>query len=206
MTRQHDASKLIEHIHASQAGECQRILDQACEQARAIIKSARRAARQRVHQTVAHERQLLAREEILAHARLHTAERSHVQKRQRALLSAAMEMLEAELKAQWQQQDAAAAWITRACHAARDTLPDGDWQLEHGEDWSELHRDVCGGLIAPPGWHETLDPSIDAGLRVKCQGVVVDATLKTILQDRRLQGDLLSALDVHNCEVPAGHG
>ena len=204
MTRPKDADKLVAHIHQSQDRECRQVLEQASEQVDRLVASAWRSARRRVHETVARERELLAREETLAAARLHTAQRTHVQRRQQALLSQAMQHLENVLAQQWLERDAAGAWIRRACDAARESLPAGEWELVHGESWTAMHEGVCRDLLAARGdpvWHDSVDPRIEAGLRVKCKGVVVDATLRSLLDDRQLQAELLGALGVESCEV-----
>ena len=205
MTRPNDAGKLVAHIRDSQDRECREVLAQAREQAQQFVATAWRSARRRVRATVAQERELMAREETLAAARLHTAQRTHVQRRQQTLLSQAMRHLETTLKQQWLKRDAADAWIRRACHAAREHLPSGEWELVHGEAWSAMHDAVCRDLLAAHGdtvWHDSVDPRIEAGLRVKCRGVVVDATLRSLLDDRQLQADLLDAMGADSCEVP----
>lgn len=209
MTQPNDAGKLIAHIHASQNEECRKVLAQAREQAEKIVAAAWRSSRRRVHVNVAHERELMAREETLAAARLHTAQRMHAQTRQQALLSESLLQLETTLKHRWSEHEAAAAWIGRACRAAHLRLPPGEWELVHGEIWTSMHESLCNEMLEDRkgyGWRDSVDPRIEAGLRVKCHGVVVDATLRTILDDRRLQTDLLGALGVETREVPAGHG
>ena len=199
-----DASALVEHVRASQARECESLLAEARAEAARVVSAAFRAAREAVGAVVAEERGLMTREETLAAARVHTARREHLQRRQQALLAAAMHELETVLTRRWQERDTARAWIRQLCADAHARLPSGEWTLVHGEDWSEVHAGVCGELLRRDptrSWHTELDAAIAAGLRIKSGGVVVDGTLQALLADVRLQADVLAALDVHDREV-----
>ena len=66
MSQGQDAHRLIEHIRASQARECEGLIEAARAQAQALLQEARRSAARRLHETVAAERERIAREQALA--------------------------------------------------------------------------------------------------------------------------------------------
>jgi len=206
MTRQRDASALIAHIRASQAQECERLVTEAREAAHRLLREARQAAGRRVREAVAAERERIAREQALAAARVHTAERECAQQRLQALFGQALSRLESALLARWDEPGPAARWIESLVAQAAGVLPTRAWTLVHGDAcWAAHHEQAWARAIGSCGATtekiETV-PALRAGLRIRAQGVVLDATLDALLGDRRLREALLDALDTTNPSDP----
>lgn len=199
MSQGQDAHRLIEHIRASQARECEGLIEAARAQAQALLQEARRSAARRLHATVMAERERIAREQALAEARIHTAERECAQQRLQGLFDRALSQLELALLARWAEPGPAARWIEALVAQAAAALPTRDWTLVRGGPcWQAHHEAAWSQAVAACGARTASVEQVadlHAGLRIRAQGVVLDATLATLLADRHLREALLEALD-----------
>lgn len=201
---QRDVERLIAHIRDSQQRECAQILAAARDEAARVVSGAYREASRRLHTSIVAERELLAREQQLAAARLHTAQREHAQQRQQLLLESAMQALEGELLARWRDPVACAEWLRRIIGQALELLPHSGWCIVRGPLWDEAHVAALQAVLEAAkiaGVQADTDDTIRAGLRIHAGGVVLDATLDGLLRDRKVQEQLLAELFAANAEL-----
>ncbi len=178
---------LLDLIEADRALQCARILGEANARAAALHAQAHGEARARMRQAFAEQR-LRWREHIAAaQARLATHRRLHEQQRSAALLRLAWEQLPGELRALWQQPAARSAWVSGVLASARARMPPGPWRIVHAPDWPAAERLASAQAPgADAGAQPTFeaDAGIAAGLKVVCEGNVIDGTLGGLLADR----------------------
>jgi hypothetical protein len=116
-------------------------------------------------------------------------------RQRRAIVDHAWQQLPAALARQWQDADGRAHWIRHAVRDARQRLRGTDWQIEHAPGMTEPERRQCVADGAPPACFAE-DPALDAGLRIRAEGAVLDATAAGLLADRdRVTAGLLALLD-----------
>lgn len=187
------AQALLDLLAAEKTSRCAAELAAARERSRGLLAEARREARRRLHEGAAAERARLAEGLATAQARLATAQRAHARRRALALLAAARPRLPQALRELWRQPASRAAWVAHLLDAAGRALPTGPWRIEHAPEWDEAERQALAARLGP-GVELVVDPGIEAGLRVRCDGNRVDATLQALLAE---QGDVEARLLAH---------
>lgn len=178
---------LLDLVEASRARLCAQILGDANARAAALRAQASAGARARMRQAF-EEQRLRRREQIAAaQARLATQRRLVEQHRTAALLRLAWEQLPGELGALWLQPTLRAAWASAVLASARARLPAGRWRIVHAPDWTGAEQQalVQGFAAATQDpFRFDADPKLLAGLKVICDGNVIDGTLEGLLADR----------------------
>lgn len=191
---QRAAEPLLALVEAYREQACASLLDQARDQARAMLAQARADARQRVHQAVQEERARARSERAAAQARWQTVRRHQLQAAQAALLVDAWEALVAALRRRWQDAAARRAWIAKLLREAQQALPQGPWEVRHPPDLPEDELAPLRAALAEAP-HCVADPRLTAGLRIRSGEVVLDGSLEGLAPERaRLQGELMRAL------------
>jgi hypothetical protein len=188
------ASALVALVDADRASRARAILDPALGRAREEVAHARRAARSRVTTAIAEERAAFAARIAAAEARLATARRMVRQRRLKALLADGWERLPRALAARWDDADGRERWIDAAVRSAATILPATGWEVRGPASWSEGERARLTASLAARGIGATCEatPRIEAGIRVACRNVEIDATLGGLLDERAaVEGRLL---------------
>ena len=195
VAQQRDA--LLELIESDRRAQCERILGEARAAAAARLAQAHAAERKRMHAALQVQRELRRERIAAAQARLATRRRLHAQQRSAALLKLAWTQLPDALRALWRQPDARRAWAASVLQAARSRLPPDGWRVLHAPDWPAGEQQIALQPLrtqALPGFEA--DPAIDAGLKVRCGGNVIDGTLAGLLADRaEIEARLLHRLE-----------
>ena len=176
---------LLDLVESDRARLCDAILGEAHERAHDLRADARTAARRRMRQVVEEQRLRRAERIAAAEARLATQRRLHAQRHLAARLRLASEQLPRSLQALWHEDDARAAWTRTVLATAKLRLPPGPWRIAHPADWPAGERERALRTVAadaPPTC--VVDPTVTAGLRVACGGIVLDGTLEGLLADR----------------------
>lgn len=179
--------ELLELVERHRQRECDTILNEARERAREILTDARREARTRVHQSVSEDRVRAQAGLNAAEAHLRTIRRHHLQQSTRALLESGWTQLRTALQARWRDPDARARWVQGLAQRAMDTLPHGDWELYHPEDWPPEEQAAARTrfeALSGGGLRLIADPRLTVGLRICCAGACLDGTLQGLLEDR----------------------
>jgi hypothetical protein len=178
---------LLDLVEASRARSCAQILGDANARAAALRAQAQAGALARMRQAF-EEQRLRRREQIAAaQARLATQRRLGEQQRTAALLRLAWEQLPGELGALWREPAMRTAWANAVLASARDRLPAGRWRIVHAPDWTGAEQQalVQGFAAATQDpLRFDADPKLAAGLKVICDGNVIDGTLEGLLADR----------------------
>lgn len=190
---------LLEYLERETEASCRATAGHAEREARAILAEAYGEARRRMREAVADERRRLHEELRRAAAEVGTLERLQRQRRQQALLDAAMQELHAELIQRWQAPQQRRIWLHSILKQALTHLPKGDWRVEHGRVWGGEEIALIQAAVLRPGGVQIsyrLRASIDAGLLVHAGGVVLDGTIDGLLAyDESIRARLLAHLD-----------
>ncbi len=165
---------------------CQDIRDRARQQAAEIIGQAYTKGRARLHRHVGELREKYRLEVTSATARNQTLLRQQHHKEERAILDVAWPMLRTAMMALWQQQETRCQWIESAIETAKQRLRQQGWRIEHPPDFSKDDRQ-CIERMLTGGEKPELSPcdDIEAGIRIRLDGAVIDATLSGLLRQKR---------------------
>jgi len=190
---------LLELIDNDRARQCAQILGDAHGRAAALRGDAHVQARARMRQAFQEQREGRREQIAAAQARLATHRRLHEQQRSAALLRLAWQQLPAELRSLWQQPVARSAWVNQVLASAQARMPRGPWRIVHAPDWPAAEREALAQRLAAASGvtpRFEADTAIDAGLKIVCEGNVIDGTLDGLLADRaELEARLLRQLE-----------
>ena len=176
--------------------KCAAIRANAEAEARALLRTAWREARQRMHSENAETRRRVEQALASHEAQQQTRARQQRQADDGVLLVAARTALQASLLQRWQQPASRQQWCEALVNAAATTLDGKAWTVEHPADWPMSEHDellqhitsVCGKT---PRLQAKAD--ISAGLRICADGTCMDATIEGLLHDReRIDAELLA--------------
>ena len=121
-------------VQENQQRECRKLLDEAREKHRQLVKAARHDAREHVRETVERERARATSLIRSAEAELHTKRRAKEQRVADSALAEGWALLEQSLRRRWQDPEGRHAWIGRCAREAFLWLPSGHWKVEHPGD------------------------------------------------------------------------
>jgi len=183
--------------------KCAAIRVNAEAEARALLRTAWREARQRMHSENAETRRRVEHALASHEAQQQTRARQQRQADDAILLVAARAALQAALLQRWQQPASRQQWCEALVNAAVITLDGKEWTVEHPADWPVSEHDallqhitsLCGKA---PRLQAQAD--ISAGLRICADGTCMDATINGLLHDRERSDAELLAL----CNERAG--
>ncbi len=176
--------------------KCAAIRLKAETEARALLRTAWREARQRMHSENAETRRRVEHALASHEAQQQTRARQQRQADDAILLVAARAALQAALLQRWQQPASRQQWCEALVNAAVTTLDGKEWTVEHPADWPVSEHDallqhitsLCGKA---PRLQAQAD--ISAGLRICADGTCMDATINGLLHDReRIDAELLA--------------
>ena len=187
---------LLDVVTQHRDEKCAAIRVNAEAEARALLRTAWREARERMHGELAEIRRRVEHALASHEAQLQTRARQQRQVDDSELLVAARAALQAALLQRWQQPVSRQQWCEALVNAAVTTLDGKVWTVEHPADWPMSEHEVllqhinalCGKmprLQAKAG--------ISAGLRICTDGTCMDATIDGLLHDRdHIDAELLA--------------
>lgn len=177
---------LLDRVEGERERRCREILDQARTEADRIRAEAYRQARDRFHEAAETDRQRVAERLRSARAEQETRRRQRRHQRINADLAEAWGLIGDALERRWRDPEARKQWMAAALRQAGDFLPGGTWQVEHPPDLDPAEIPVDRADTVDPG-EITLEPrrrpELTAGLRIRRDGAVVDATPAGLLAD-----------------------
>ena len=176
--------------------KCAAIRATAQTEAQALVRTAWREARERLHSDNIETRQQVEHKLASHAAQQQTRRRQQRQADDERLLVTACTALQAALLQRWQQPVSRQQWCEALVNAAVTTLDGKVWTVEHPADWPMSEHDalrehinsLCGKT---PRLQARAD--ISAGLRICADGTCMDATSDGLLHDReRTDAELLA--------------
>lgn len=188
--------RLLEVVQDYRDEHCREILEQSRLDARDIVRSAYKTARQRLHQDVLDSRERMKQELASARAKQHTLDKHQQYQVNRQFLERAWELLIHQLERRWRTAANRRLWVNMILDVAVQRLPTGQWQLEYPQDWIQDERRTLEQQvqqhtgIAP---QLKTDTDIKAGIRISASGATVNGTIKGLTADRtRIEAELLA--------------
>lgn len=175
---------LLQHLAQDRDQRCDQLRAAADTQSREIMRSARAQARASVHTAVIEERLRIEQELRRAGA---VADLEASRRTQRAALAVLEHMWAALpdlLETRWRDPAHRRSWIEAAVRQAAATLTARSWRIEHGAGWLQSDFSELTRLIERSGAHAStfsLDAGIRAGLKIRSEGVCLDATVTGLL-------------------------
>ena len=187
---------LLDVVTQHRDEKCQAIRATAEAEAKTLLRTAWREARERLHNDNVETRRIVEQQLTSHEAQQQTRRRQQRQASDASLLIVAREALQAALLQRWQQPPSRQLWCEALVDAAAATLDGKAWTIEHPADWPMSESDellariktLCGStprLQANAG--------LDAGLRICAGSSCMDATIDGLLHDReRIDAELLA--------------
>jgi hypothetical protein len=175
--------------------ECQRILEEADAQARALRRQAFARQRLALHERIIAERSRAQSLIQAAEAERATRARRRSEQRDAALVDAAWPLLREALQGRWEASDSRRRWVALAFTEAQRRLPHGDWLVRHPASWPEADRAATAGQLGAQGASTRFraDDDIAAGLIIIAGGAELDMSLNGLLRDRaRLEARMIA--------------
>jgi hypothetical protein len=193
---QAQAEALKALLEQSRESQCRELRERAELQARELTRRARRQARERVSKAAHEERARLEREVRMVEAEIETEQRRRERERDLALIEAGHELLAETLAGRWEDRAGRAEWAEALMEEAQAVLFGREWTLEHPADWADEERDAalararehCNAQVTA----KAVD-ALDAGLRIRSEGALVDLSIPGLLANvRTIEGELLA--------------
>jgi hypothetical protein len=185
---------LTREIEQQLKDETGAVMTAAERDASATVAQARATARSRMHEAIADLRREGARRLARAKAQLETEERAQAQRRAAQAVSEALPLLRDAIAARWRDAPERKQWTEGVARLCRARLRNSFWLVEHPADWSEQEQQ---DFLASLGAGETAavsfkpDSDLTAGLRIKADHALLDATPQGLLADGRTVAALL---------------
>ena len=187
---------LLDVVAQHRDEKCAAIRASAQAEAKALLRTAWREARERLHTDNVETRRLVERTLASLEAQQQTRQRQQRQADDGVLLVTARAALQAALLQRWQQPASRLQWCDELVNAAVTTLDGKVWTVEHPADWplSEQHalqeriNSLCGKTPRLQA-----SANISAGLRICAEATCMDATIDGLLHDHeRIDAELLA--------------
>lgn len=166
---------------------CGQMRSAAESQARELLHSGRAEARTNMRKAVAEERARLAQGLRQTEARADVEARWRAQRETQHILVQMWEEISGVLEARWRNPAHRQSWIEAAVRQAGRLLGARAWRIEHGEEWPDAQRRQLEQLAGAHGVHAIewiCEPQTLAGMRIRCEGVCLDATIRGLLVRR----------------------
>jgi len=178
---------LLSVVEQRRSERCKKVLDEAQEQARQLIKQAHRDAQQRMHLELNEIRQKRRQQLVSAVARRQTRKRQRRQQADEELLTGSWLDLREALLQRWGDARMRLHWVEELVAQAASVLVDGHWVIEHPVDWptqerSALQLRLQKQLDHTP--HFRVKAAIGAGLCICAGGACVDGSVDGLLRER----------------------
>jgi len=179
---------LLAYIARYRDERCRELRAKEQAQARDLLRAARSEARHSVHRAIGEARTQLTegRRRIQAHVALEG--RMRVQRETRALLEEMWGVIGPALESRWSDPILRKRWIEAAFRQASRTLSAQLWRIEHGRSFALETRAQLTSLMretTPRQLEWIADDAIVAGMRIRSEGVCLDATVAGLLASRQ---------------------
>ena len=196
------AQALIDGINAEVDGEIAAILKDAAEEAVKVRSQAQRKAREKTRTAIAELRRTRDRALGKVTASLETERRQMQQASAFAALSEGLSGLPDALQHLWQEPPTRKAWCDAVVQESAARLLPGEWLLEHPENLQKAEVQALKTALRKASGKPVkavVQPGLTAGLRLRADTALVDASAAAIAKDRQALGaQFLSALDELN--------
>jgi F0F1-type ATP synthase membrane subunit b/b' len=182
---------LMREIEQQLAQESSAIAASAEREAHAMMAQARALARAQVHAAIEKLREEGARRLTRAKAQIDTELRVRAQQQAAQAVRDAMPLLCEALNARWRDRDGRRLWSEAVARACADRLPPGAWRVEHPRDWNEPEQQQFLTAVGKPVQARFAAADVAAGLRVRADQALLDATPQGLLADSTMITALL---------------
>jgi hypothetical protein len=179
---------MLQRVNRTHQQRCDEMRAAADSQAQEILRSSRAEARANVRKAVAQERLRITQGLRQAEASAELEARRRAQSETRRLLECMWTEIADALEARWRDPEHRRAWVEAALRQA-DLLLNAStsWRIEHGPGWSPEERSALEQSAAKHNactaeW--TYEPELRAGVRIRSDGVCLDATVQGLLAHR----------------------
>jgi hypothetical protein len=177
---------LAREIEQQLKDETAAVMNGAERDAKVLLAQARLAARARLHAAIVELRKEGARRRARAEAQRDTVARQRAQHQAALAVGDAMPLLRDMLVERWRDAQARKQWTEALAKICPARLRPGAWTVEHPRDWSESERhEFAAALGGSQDIAFQATDDIVAGLRIKSDQAVLDATPQGLLADRR---------------------
>jgi F0F1-type ATP synthase membrane subunit b/b' len=177
---------LAREIEQQLQDETAAVMNGAERDAKVLLAQARLAARARLHAAIVELRKEGARRRARAQAQRDTLARQRAQHQAALAVGDAMPLLREMLVERWRDPQARRQWTDALAKICKTRLRPGAWTVEHPRDWDETEqRDFATALGRGQDIDFKAADEIAAGLRIKSDQAVLDATPIGLLADRR---------------------
>ena len=187
---------LLDVVEQHRDEKCAAIRASAQAEAKALLRTAWREARERLHNDNVETRRLVEQTLASHDAQQQTRRRQQRQANDVVLLVKAREALQAALLQRWRQPLSRQQWCEALVNAAVTTLDGKVWTVEHPADWPmSEHEALLAHIKSLCGKTPRLQANADisAGLRICSDGTCMDATIDGLLRDREhIEAELLA--------------
>jgi vacuolar-type H+-ATPase subunit E/Vma4 len=186
---------LLEQVTRDRDNRCATLRANADEQVRKIVSSARAEARKSVHEAVSRERTHIDLALRQAKARAEIEARRREQQKVQVLLQQMWSAMAEALEARWRDPASRKTWIEATFTQAAALLSGRTWHIEYEPGWSEGDRSELTNRARQQGasaieWSP--DAGMATGLRIRTEGVCLDATVAGLLAQRaQIEGAFL---------------
>lgn len=187
---------LAREIEQQIESERRAVAENAKREAGAVVAQARRAARRQMHQAIQELRREAERRLSRARAQAEAGERAHAQARVAEAVRAAWPLLRDALATRWANSDSRLRWVKAAAAQAAMRLRANSWVVEHPLDWNAIEQTDFLTALGKRGGADIAfkaDQEIAAGLRIRANQAVLDATPHGLLADHSTISALLLA-------------
>lgn len=156
--------------------------------ARTTLAQARASARSLMHEAIGDLRREGARRLARARAQLETQRRAQAQRQAARAVGEALPLLRDMLDTRWRDPQGRRHWTDGVAQLCTTRLRPGAWLVEHPADWREPEQSAFAAAI---GKSDAIDVSfksdkeLTAGLRIKADQALLDATPRGLLADTR---------------------
>ncbi len=182
---------LLQRVAADRDRRCAPLRASTEQQVRELLRSARKEALANVREAIARERKHAEHALRQAQASAALEVRQRAQQATHVLLEAMWTAIIGVFEARWADAARRKSWLQAAVRQGQALLSERTWRIEHGAGWTEDERGALVRIAAgveeggPPREVElACDPEMRAGIRIRTQGVCLDATVAGLLASR----------------------
>lgn len=178
---------LLQQLEADRDRRCAALRESADTQAREITRAARADALNALRKAVAQERARMDQGLRQAEARAEIEARRREQRESQALLEHMWSEIGAAIERRWRDPDQRSTWFEAALAQAQTLIQGRPWVIEHGAGWPAGEHGGWEDRARRRGASSVqwaLDAKEYAGLRIRAEGVCIDATVTGLLVQR----------------------
>jgi hypothetical protein len=177
---------------------CSEVREKTAGEVSDIIHLAYQRSRARMHSHIVALREKYRVRAAAALARNQTRMRQQQQKHDHEVLTTAWPMLRESMLALWKDPESRRTWLENAVSNAKEILLQHEWHIEHPVDFdSDEHKWLKHAMTGSrqKGHKLTATDDIEAGIRIRANGTVVDATLEGLLRHRlAIEAELIARI------------